>query len=220
MRRWGIFAALMLLLGTLGQAQVTVQVVPLPPPATWTYTVAPINYYQSTAKSMTITVTAGVVALGCTATWDTTNLSLSFPTSLTNPVAITAAVTSAMTAATGSHTVTFSCPQVPPPVLTLKDPVKLPNAKVGTPYSASLAPMTGVSGGVTPYTWSLIAGSLPGGLSLSSSGQITGTPSGVGVFNLTYMVQDSTVLSRRLYPINTVPWTWDRASLKSFRISE
>ena len=48
----------------------------------------------------------------------------------------------------------------------------LPDGVVGTPYSQSEA----ASGGITPYTWSCSAGALPDGLSLSSAGIITGTP--------------------------------------------
>src|SRR5271165_3929240 len=49
----------------------------------------------------------------------------------------------------------------------------LPSDTQNTPYSAMLA----ATGGITPYVWSITAGSLPAGLSLNSSaGAITGTP--------------------------------------------
>lgn len=48
----------------------------------------------------------------------------------------------------------------------------LPNAQEGIPYSQQLS----VSGGTSPYTWSIIAGALPTGLSMDSTGLITGTP--------------------------------------------
>jgi len=49
------------------------------------------------------------------------------------------------------------------------------------------------SGGTTPYTWSLNAGSetLPAGLSLSSDGVISGTPTVIGSKSPTFRVQDS-----------------------------
>jgi len=54
-------------------------------------------------------------------------------------------------------------------------------------YSATLK----ATGGKTPYNWSLISGSLPAGLSLSSStGKITGTPTASGIFNPTFKVTD------------------------------
>lgn len=48
----------------------------------------------------------------------------------------------------------------------------LPAGRVNDPYSATLAG----TGGETPYQWSMYGGSLPPGLSLSSDGVISGTP--------------------------------------------
>jgi hypothetical protein len=47
------------------------------------------------------------------------------------------------------------------------------------------------SGGKTPYTWTISQGSLPPGLSLTSDGIISGTPTTVGNYNFTAMVVDS-----------------------------
>ena len=58
---------------------------------------------------------------------------------------------------------------------------------VGTSYTRTLA----ATGGTAPYTWSLASGSLPGGLSLSSGGVISGTPSAEGTFNFTIRVTDT-----------------------------
>jgi hypothetical protein len=64
----------------------------------------------------------------------------------------------------------------------------LPNATVGTAYSQTIA----ASGGITPYTFSLSAGTLPAGLTLSSAGVISGTPTAVGNPGFTVTVTDST----------------------------
>jgi len=56
-------------------------------------------------------------------------------------------------------------------------PAPLPAATVGVAYSQTLA----ATGGAPPYHWSVIAGALPGGLTLQSSGSITGTPSSAGM---------------------------------------
>jgi hypothetical protein len=48
----------------------------------------------------------------------------------------------------------------------------LPDAAHNKEYSYTLQ----ASGGITPYTWSVMSGSLPSGLSLSSGGVLSGTP--------------------------------------------
>lgn len=63
----------------------------------------------------------------------------------------------------------------------------LPGGTVGTAYSQSLA-STGGNG--TPV-WSLASGSLPAGLSLSSGGVISGTPSTAATSNFTVRLADS-----------------------------
>ena len=76
-----------------------------------------------------------------------------------------------------------SSPQ--PVVLTT---MTLPNGTVNTSYSARLA----ATGGVTPYTWSIIGASLPLGLALNSStGAIGGTPASAGSYTFTGQVADS-----------------------------
>jgi hypothetical protein len=68
----------------------------------------------------------------------------------------------------------------------------LPGGTLGTAYSATLA----ATGGITPYTWSISAGSLPAGLTLNSStGVISGTPTGsvTGQINFTVKVTDAEV---------------------------
>ncbi len=48
------------------------------------------------------------------------------------------------------------------------------------------------SGGTTPYSWSVISGTLPAGLSLAAStGVISGTPTGSGTSNFTVQVKDN-----------------------------
>lgn len=64
----------------------------------------------------------------------------------------------------------------------------LPNAQQNIPYS----PVTlSATGGTAPYTWAITVGSLPTGLSLSSStGVISGTPTGT-TQTLTFQATDS-----------------------------
>jgi hypothetical protein len=65
----------------------------------------------------------------------------------------------------------------------------LPAAVVGTSYTATLT----AAGGKPPLTWVLAPGSvLPTGLTLSTGGVISGTPTGSGNFNFSVNVSDST----------------------------
>jgi hypothetical protein len=63
----------------------------------------------------------------------------------------------------------------------------LPAGVVGSPYSATLA----AAGGTMPYSYSTILGALPGGLTLSSTGTISGTPSVATSTLIEIQVQDS-----------------------------
>lgn len=72
------------------------------------------------------------------------------------------------------------------PSLTIR--ASLPGGQVGEAYAASLA----AQGGTAPYTFQLAAGStLPAGLSLSSGGAISGTPTAAGDSYFTVDVTDS-----------------------------
>jgi hypothetical protein len=62
------------------------------------------------------------------------------------------------------------------------------DAEVGVNYG----PVTlSASGGVPPYTWSVVAGALPGGLTLDPNGIVSGTPTSAGASNFTVQVTDS-----------------------------
>lgn len=99
-------------------------------------------------------------------------------------VSSTSAVTSSATitaAAWGMALVTlkFSVPSVTTGAL--------PGGIAGTPYSQTETE----TGGTAPFTWSVTGGTLPTGLSLSSAGVISGTPSAAGTFSFTVQVSDS-----------------------------
>jgi hypothetical protein len=71
----------------------------------------------------------------------------------------------------------------------------LPNATYGHQYSQNLS----ATGGTPPLSsWSLASGSLPGGLTLSPSGTISGQVTGnAGTYNFTVQISDST------FPVQT-----------------
>lgn len=63
----------------------------------------------------------------------------------------------------------------------------LPEGGVNHSYSASLA----ANGGTSPYSWTLVSGSLPVGVSLSTAGVISGTPTAAGTFTFAVQAKDS-----------------------------
>ncbi|MDR3744583.1 MAG: putative Ig domain-containing protein [Acidobacteriaceae bacterium] len=63
----------------------------------------------------------------------------------------------------------------------------LPSATAKTTYGASLS----ATGGTAPYLWSVSSGSLPAGLSIASTGVISGTPTATGSYPLGVTVTDS-----------------------------
>jgi len=65
----------------------------------------------------------------------------------------------------------------------------LPNASESIPYNQTLTAL----GGTPPYTWSIASGALPAGLTLSSSGQISGSPRTVGSSIFTLRTADASV---------------------------
>ncbi|HLZ21003.1 MAG TPA: putative Ig domain-containing protein, partial [Ktedonobacterales bacterium] len=64
----------------------------------------------------------------------------------------------------------------------------LPDAVTGATYSPITLTFTG---GIAPQVWSVSAGAIPPGMSLSTGGVISGSPSATGTFGFTARVQDS-----------------------------
>jgi len=65
--------------------------------------------------------------------------------------------------------------------------VKLPDGAVPEPYKKVIV----VSGGLQPYTYSITAGSLPPGITMDTSGVVSGTPTAAGAYPFTVKVVDS-----------------------------
>jgi hypothetical protein len=84
-----------------------------------------------------------------------------------------------------TFTITVKKPPCEP--LSIISNTTLPSGTVGVPYNYRLL----VQGGELPYTWRLISGSLPPGVTFSSTGQISGIPQTEGTYRFTVSVEDS-----------------------------
>jgi hypothetical protein len=73
------------------------------------------------------------------------------------------------------------------PLITIS-PATLPAGTVGVPYSQTLT----ATGGTAPFTFTVSSGALPPGLTLSSAGAISGTPTAAGTFFFTVQALNST----------------------------
>lgn len=88
---------------------------------------------------------------------------------------------------TATKTFTLTVDPAAPLVIT-NGTDQLRNGTVGVSYEASLFP----GGGVPPYSWSHVAGTLPPGLRVQASpGRVLGTPTTAGTFTFTARVADS-----------------------------
>jgi hypothetical protein len=89
---------------------------------------------------------------------------------------------------TKSRTFTITVYEAGETPLSITTGATLSRGRKGSSYSVTLR----ATGGTTPYRWSLAGGSrLPSGLTLSSSGTISGTPASTGTFTFTARVTDA-----------------------------
>ena len=86
--------------------------------------------------------------------------------------------------ASGTATQAFTLLVAAAPAITT---TSLANGTQGTAYSQVLA----LSGGTPPFAWTLTAGSLPPGITLTAQGALSGNPSASGNFGFTVQVKDS-----------------------------
>lgn len=137
---------------------------------------------DSASKGVTWAVNGGGTLSNQTATAATYNA----------PASVTSAFTATVTATSAADTTKSAMLSIkvnPPPSITT---TSLPNGTAGMAYNQTLV----AAGGTGSLTWSISAGALPNGLSLSSStGAITGTPTGAGASNFTVQVKDSANLT-------------------------
>ena len=163
-----------------------------PPPLTITTTSTLNLGVTGTAFSQTLSATGGSGTYSWSVSSGTLPASLTLSStgvlSGTPTVAGTYNFTAQVTDSTDStaaqsYTITISAPSN----LTITTTSPLTAAYLGTSYSQALS----ASSGTAPYTWTLNSGALPGGLTLSSAGVLSGTPTAAGLFTFAVQVADS-----------------------------
>lgn len=180
------FAALSATFGQ-GQPSNTVNFQGVTPPLAPTIGVlTPKSGYVGAAAIVTFTGTN--FASNCTASFNGVSVPFTFVSATAGSIAVPAGST-----IVGNNPIIVSCPM---PVLTLNSPMQLPNAPViGQPYSADLAAISKAKCPSGKCSFSLTSG--PTWLSLSANGAVTGTPSGVGSYSLTFDVTDAAMGQRK-----------------------
>jgi hypothetical protein len=96
----------------------------------------------------------------------------------------------------------------------------LPNGNGGVAYSQNLS----AGGGTAPYSWTIVAGAggLPPGLSLSTAGTVSGTPTSGGTYTFTVQVTDSggrTATKALTLSINVTPLVISTTALPNAQLT-
>lgn len=92
----------------------------------------------------------------------------------------------------------------------------LPQATQGQYYTANLQ----VSGGQAPYVFTVVSGQLPSGLSLSTNGTVTGTPTVSGSYTVQVRAQDAYGASATQSLLLTIGGGWWGAGLNGQLVNE
>jgi hypothetical protein len=76
--------------------------------------------------------------------------------------------------------------------LTIVPPLSISTTSLGAgSYGTQYGGTVQATGGISPYSFTISAGALPGGLTMATNGTISGMPTAVGTFNFTVKVTDS-----------------------------
>jgi hypothetical protein len=136
-----------------------------------------VSLSSSNTAALTVPAAATVLAGSSSATFSAVAGSVS--TNQTATITATAGTSK-------SVAITVTAPPAPQPALAITSS-SLPGGELQVPYSATLV----ATGGSAPYSWTVLSGQLPDGLSLTSStGGILGTPTVANFFSVVIQVSD------------------------------
>lgn len=139
------------------------------------------NFATSSGTApLTFTVSEGVLPAGLTLS--STGLLAGTPTQAGTSTFTVAVTDSGQNSGSKNFTLVIASEA---PQITSASP--LPGGSTGAPYSTVLS----ATGGTAPYTWSISAGSLPAGLSLSNSGSLSGVPAVAAIDTFTLKIVDA-----------------------------
>jgi hypothetical protein len=164
-------------------------------------TISDVNYAGSATNTLVVSKAAATVTLGnLSQSYDGTAKNVSVTTSPTNlTVNVTYNGSASAPTNVGSYTVIGTVSEtnyqgsvtntlvIGCPVITLS-PASLPSANLNAAYSQTI---TASGGSALPYTFTQTAGSLPAGVTLSTNGLLSGTPTAGGNFNFTVTATDA-----------------------------
>ncbi|WP_284448496.1 putative Ig domain-containing protein [Pseudoxanthomonas mexicana] len=143
------------------------------------------------------TLSAGTLPAGLTLDVSTGQLAGTPTQAGSFDFSVTATDSTAGTAATTvrAYTLAISAPVI------VVDPDTLPTALQSAEYTQALS----ARGGTAPYTFTLDAGTLPTGMTLSAEGALSGTPSATGSFEVTIRATDALGFSgTRTYALTVI----------------
>ena len=170
--------------------QLTIEILPVPVPPTIITTSLPdgtigISYSTTLAATGDVPITWTISNGSLPNSW-----SLNSSTGEISGMPATVGTTTFTVMATNNAgddtqelSITINAVPVPPTIIT----TTLPNGMVDVPYYQQLS-----ATGDNPISWSQTSGTMPSGLTLSSTGVISGTPSTVGTFDFTVKATNDT----------------------------